>query len=78
MLGLSDAKVIKEAINHECFNGEAVVSLEDVAQMQIIPGTRIGDSITVLALQYGDLTILAWVQFTEIGMRVRKVRKQAW
>ena len=78
MMSIEDAKVIKNAVNNSLFDGETVLSLEDAAQMQPIPGSRGSDSITVLALQYGDLTIMVWVQFAQMGMRVRKVRKQAW
>lgn len=78
MMSIEDAKVIKNAVNNTLFKGKPVISLEDAAQMQLLPSSRVSDSISVLALQYGDMTIMAWVQFTEMGMRVRMVRSQAW
>ena len=78
MLSTNDAQLVRNAVNRELFNDESIFSVEDAAQMQSLPGTRMGASITVLAIQYGDLTIMTWVQFTEHGMRVRKVHSQAW
>ncbi len=39
----------------------------------------LGSGYTILALQFGDLTILVWVQFSEkLGVMVRRVKGQAW
>ncbi len=78
MLGIEEAKTLRNAINCMLFKGKIVVSLEDVAQMQPVPGTRISDSLTVLGLQLGNKTILVCVQFHEIGMRVRDVQVVEW
>ena len=78
MLSIKEAQIVRDAVNSGLFNGKTVLSIEDVANMQPIPGTRSAASYTILAAQYGDLTILVWVQYTELGMRVRMARKQAW
>lgn len=78
MLSTNDALHVRNAINRELFDNESVLTMEDVAQMQPIPGTRMGDSITVLGIQYGDSTILVWVQYMDYGLYVKKVKRQAW
>ena len=36
----------------------------------------LGSGYTILALQFGDLTILVWVQFSEkLGVMVRRVKR---
>ena len=78
MLSTNEILHVRRAINRELFGDESVLTMEDVAQMQPIPGTRMGDSLTVLAIQYGDSTILVWVQFMDYGLYVKKVKRQAW
>ena len=76
MLDISTAKLVKNAIN-EHFK-EARISLEDVSKMT--PATVLGKSggYTILTGQYGDLTIMVWIQIKETGTIVRAVKTQAW
>ena len=77
MLDIKTATLVKNAINKE-MNGE-IATLEDACRMQQISQTTHGSGYTILALQYGDLTILVWIQFSEkLGAMVRKVKTQAW
>lgn len=77
MLDIKTATLVKNAINKE-MNGE-IATLEDACRMQPISQTTYGSGYTILALQYGDLTILVWIQFSEkLGAMVRKVKTQAW
>jgi len=47
--------------------------------MQPIAVNTKGSGYTILGIQYGDLTILVWVQFDEaLGAKVRAVKTQAW
>lgn len=78
MLDIKAATLVRKAIN-EHFHSTDMVSLEAVCRMQpVVQNTR-GSGYTILALQYGDLTILVWVQFSEkLGVMVRGVKAQAW
>lgn len=78
MLDIKTATLVRKAIN-EHFSSTDMVSLEAVCRMQpVVQNTR-GSGYTILALQYGDLTILVWVQFSEkLGVIVRGVADQAW
>lgn len=78
MLDIKTAALIRKAINEHFSNSDAV-SLEAVCRMQpVVQNTR-GSGYTILALQFGDLTILVWVQFNEEqGVIVRSVKAMAW
>ncbi|MBR3249781.1 MAG: hypothetical protein IKF83_03675 [Clostridia bacterium] len=80
MLAPKEALQVQNYVNSHLFDGKHVLTMEDAANMQPIPGTRNGGgSYTILATQYGDLTILVWVQYMEAGfMTIRYAHKQAW
>ena len=78
MLDIKTAAVIRKEINKH-FSTPGMVSLESVCRMQPVAQNTSGSAYTILALQFGDLTILVWVQFSEeLGVTVRKVNAQAW
>ena len=78
MLDIKTATLVRKAIN-EHFSSPGMVSLEAVCRMQPVVQNTSGSGYTILALQFGDLTILVWVQFNEkLGVMVRSVKAQAW
>ena len=78
MLDIKTATLVRKAIN-EHFSSPDTISLEAVCRMQPVVQNTNGSGYTILALQYGDLTILVWVQFSEkLGVIVRSVKAQAW
>ena len=78
MLDIKTATLVRKAINKH-FSSPDMVSLEAVCRMQPVVQNTNGSGYTILALQYGDLTILVGVQFSEkLGVMVRKVAAQAW
>ncbi len=78
MLDIKTATIVLKAIN-EHFSSPDMVSLEAVCRMQPVVQNTSGSGYTILALQYGDLTILVWIQFNEkLGVRVIRVKSQAW
>lgn len=78
MLDIKTATVIRKHINNEI--GSEAISLEDVCRMEPLPvTTRSSSSYTILGLQYSDVSILVWVQFSEkLGVDVRKVKLCSW
>lgn len=78
MLDIKTATIVRKAIN-EHFSSPDMVSLEAVCRMQPVVQNTSGSGYTILALQYGDLTILVWIQFSEkLGVRVIRVKSHAW
>lgn len=78
MLDIKTARIVRKAIN-EHFSSTDMVSLEAVCRMKPVVQNTSGSGYTILALQFGDLTILVWVQFNEEqGVIVRSVKAQAW
>ena len=78
MLDLKTATIVRNAINKH-FSTPETISLEAVCRMQPIVQNTSGSGYTILAMQYGDLTILVWVQYSEkLGVIVRGVKSQAW
>ena len=78
MLDIKTATLVRKAIN-EHFSSPDMVSLEAVCRMQPVVQNTSGSGYTILALQFGDLTILVRVQFSEkLGVMVRGVTGQAW
>lgn len=78
MLDIKTATLVRKAINKH-FSSPDMVSLEAVCRMQPVVQNTSDSGYTILALQYGDLTILVWVQFSEkLGVMVRRVAAQAW
>ena len=78
MLDIKTATLVRNAINNH-FSSPDMVSLEAVCRMQPVVHNTSDSGYTILALQYGDLTILVWVQFSEkLGVMVRRVKGQAW
>lgn len=76
MLDIKTATLVHKAINKHFPD---MVSLEAVCRMQPVVQNTSGSGYTILALQYGDLTILVWVQFSEkLGVMVRRVKGQEW
>lgn len=77
-MSIKDSKKIQKAIN-EHFSTNTI-SLEAVGRMQpVTKNSKDGNDYTILALQYGDLTILVWVQYDEKNnVIVRNVKAQAW
>lgn len=79
MLDIKTAKIIKKAINENQATCSFQITLEDVCRMQPVSVITCGSGYTVLGLQYGDVTILVWVQFNEtLGVCVRSVKAQCW
>ena len=81
MLDMNTAKIVKKAID-EHFNtkknGE-IMSLEDVVRMTPVSKAGRGGAYTILSAQFGDMTILVWIQFNDtLGVCVRAVKTQAW
>ena len=77
MLDIKTAKLVKDAIDKHF--GKEVVDLENVCRMQPVPVNTKGSGYTILSTQYGDLTILVWVQVNAtLGVCVRAVKTQAW
>ena len=78
MLDINTAKIVKKSIDDK-FDGNGPLTLEDVVHMELIPKSERGLSCNILASQYGDLTILALVHFSEkSGVSVREVETLAW
>ena len=82
MLDIHAARTIRNAINHHFDKdgeGTEFIDLESVCRMQPIPfGTKAG-GCNIFGTQYGDLTILVWVQISQIeGITVRAVKTQSW
>ena len=78
MLDIKTATLVRKAIN-EHFSLPDMVSLEAVCRMQPVVQNTSGSGYTILALQYGDITILVRVLFNEkFGVMVRSVAGQAW
>ena len=79
MLDIKTAKIVKEAIDKHFASHKSPVDLETICRMEPIPVNTKGSGYTILGTQYGDLTILVWVQFNEtLGVCVRAVKTQAW
>ena len=79
MLDIKNAKLIKEAIDKHFAPHKSPVDLETICRMQPVPVNVKGSGYTILSTQYGDLTILVWVQINEtLGFTVRAVKTQAW
>lgn len=77
MLDINTAKLVKKSIDDK-FNGNAPLTLEDVVRMEPISKSDKG-GYTIVASQFGDLTILVWLLFNEkLGVCVRRVKTQAW
>lgn len=77
MLDIKSATTIKKAINKEL--GYERATLEDVCRMEPLPITTKGSGYNVLGMQYGDMSVLVWVQFNEkLGVIVRNVCAQPW
>ena len=76
MLDISTAKLVKKAID-EKFK-EDRISLEDVCKMTPAPVLGNCGGYTILTGQWGDLTILVWIQILKIGTVVRVARTTAW
>ncbi len=77
MLDISTAKIVKAAIDDH-FKKEVNISLEEVSKMTPAPVVGHGGGHTILSCQYGDLTIMVWLQMRETGTVVRAVKTQAW
>lgn len=83
MLDLKTAKIVQKAINDHFYSPsqtEPMVTLEAVTRMEpVVQNTR-GSGHTILALQYGDLTILVWVSIVEKpgAMVVNRVNSVSW
>lgn len=78
MLDINTAKLVKKSIDDK-YNGNGPLTLEDVVRMEPISKGGKGGSYTIVASQFGDLTILVWLQFNEkLGVCVRAVKTQAW
>ena len=78
MLDINTAKLVKKSIDDK-FNGSGPLTLEDIVRMEPISKGGKGGSSTIIASQFGDLTILVWLQFNEkLGVCVREVQTQAW
>ena len=74
-MGISDAEMIARAINEEI--GDEFMTAEDVLQMD--PLTKIDeDGYTVLGGQYGDMSILVWIQDDNGDIVIREVETVAW
>lgn len=77
MLDIVTAKLIKTALDEYFSNN--VINLEDICRMQPVPMSTRSGGHTILATQFGDMTILVWIQFSEaIGVRVRAVKAVCW
>lgn len=77
MLDIKTAKLVKSAIDNHF--GKEIINLENVCRMQPVPVDTNSTGYTILATQYGDMTILVWVQFDEtLGVCVRTVKTQCW
>jgi len=78
MLDIKTATIVRKAII-EHYSTPDMISLEAVCRMQPIVQNTVGSDYTILGLQFGDLTILVWVQFNEkLGVIVNGVKSQAW
>lgn len=78
MLSINEAQIVQKAVNCEIFNGENIFCIEDATCMTRIPYPPDSDGYTIWAVQIDDITILAWLDYTDDGVHVRKVRKLAW
>lgn len=75
MLDIKTATTVMTDVNREGFN----ISLEDAVRMCPITQSVKTTGYTILALQRGDCTILAWVKFDkELGVMVCAVKCQSW
>jgi len=78
MLELRLGRIIKKALDEHYAPHRSPLSLDQVLRMRPIPSTK-GVGYTILAGQYGDLTILVWTQVDEDeNVVVRGVKTQAW
>jgi hypothetical protein len=77
MLDISTAKLVKKAIDNH-FKEAVKISLEEVSKMTPAPVVGRGGGHTIISCQYGDLTIMVWIQIRENGTIVRAVKSQAW
>ena len=78
MLDIITAEQVKKAIDNK-YNGKGPLTLEDVVRMEPISKGGQGGSYTIIGSQFGDLTILVWLQFNEkSGVCVRSVKTQTW
>lgn len=75
MLDISTAKVVKAALD-DYFSYNAI-SLESVCRMNVIPLNN-GVGLTILSLQYAELTILVRIQITQSGVKVVEIKTQDW
>ena len=76
MLDISTAKLVKKALD-EHFK-EDRISLEDVSKMTPAPVLGKSGGYTILTGQWGDLTIMVWLQIMATGTIVRAVKTRAW
>lgn len=77
MLDIKTATTIRNSVNK--YFSSTNFTLEEACRMEPLPGSTKGSSYTVLGMQRGDLSILAWVQFDEkLGVMVHKVHAQPW
>ena len=77
MLDISTAKLVKSSIDAN-FNGNGPLTLEDVVRMEPISKGGKSGAYTIIGSQFGDMTILVWLQFCEMGVIVRTVKTLAW
>ena len=77
MLDISTAKLVKSSIDAK-FNGNGPLTLEDVVRMEPISKGGKSGAYTIIGSQFGDMTILVWLQFCEMGVIVRTVKTLAW
>ena len=79
MLDIKAAKLIQKALDEYYAPHASNICLEDICRMQPIPVTTKDTGYTILALQFGDCTLMVWVQFNEtLGVCVRGVKTQSW
>lgn len=77
MLDIKTANLIKDVIDNKVAAG--IVTLEDVYRMEPIQVSTKSSGYTILGTQFGDMTILVWVQFSEsLGVCVRAVKTMKW
>ena len=78
MLDIKTAQLVKNAIDKH-FGGKEFIDLENVCRMQSVPVNTKDGGYTILSTQYGDLTILVWIQVdATLGVCVRSVKTQSW
>ena len=76
MLDIKTAYLIKNVIDKKV--SPDAVTMEDVCRMEPIQVSTKTSGYTILGTQCGDLTILVWVQFSDLGACVRAVKTMAW